>query len=160
MEHLKLHSNFGDVPLATFSTHDGHSVQDDYVATSSGIYVSAGSQRTVEFAHLVKGANHEPVVVDILVRPGASKLVMSRRKPKYDRKKLTLPAIQHLVREGLATIVVPPRHIEQTTRCHIISEAVGEVLAAAAPPSRRPPKTRWVSNETLTAVDFRDQIFK
>ena len=157
---LSLANNIADDPLPTFESWTGSTVQDDYVATSSNISTVRNSQRIIDFAHSAEAAYHEPVALDIKIHASPMDVVASRRAPAFDRSKLKDPVIQQAIVDRLAVIEVPPKHLEQTTRCHLLSSAIHDVLVSEAPLERKVPRQSWISEHTMKAIAVRDRLFK
>ena len=82
---LGLASNIGDTALPTFVTTNGHTVQEDYVVTSSDIQVTPRSQEIHSFAHSAKGGYHEPLMMAMKLVPRPVKVARSRRVAEFDR---------------------------------------------------------------------------
>ena len=50
--------------------------------------------------------------------------------------------------------------MEQSTRAHVVSNAIIEVLAAAALVATKVPGQSWISQRTLQIIERRDIVFK
>ena len=104
----------------------------------------SGFARVADFAHLVDHAHHEPILLDVIFEPSSVKVPVSRRSLGFDRLKLQDPEVVENVKAGLAKIVVAGRHVEQSSRCHIIAEAVRGVLQREAPKAEKKQKQTCV----------------
>ena len=157
---LQLASNVSPSPLASYWFDEEKFVQDDYVLTSVGLEVEAHSQRIVEWAHQPDGGYHEPVAIRLKVMPKPRVASVSRRVPQFDRNKLQDPAVQEKIRTDLASIVAPPIHFEQSTRSHVLTQAVRNVIENAAPKERKPKRQHWLSATSKSLIEARDLVFK
>ena len=77
---------------------------------------------------------------------------------KFDKRKLADPVVVNAVKQGLASIPLPGRDIEQTSRTHIINESIREVLHEHAPAELQVPRTSWISDVTMAVIEYRNWI--
>lgn len=109
-------------------------------------------------AHLVLHGNHELLATDFVIKPGSEQIPVSRRQLVFDKHKLKDPAVAEAVRNELASIPLPGRHIEQTSRSFIVLSVVQTLLCTHAPKDRKTPKNHWITEGTLLLIEFKDNL--
>ena len=152
-------ANIGMEPGPTYTTLQGTSFQDDYILTSPKAKVVGGLPCIVEFAHSSLGGYHEPLVATVEFEHESTHCIQSRRRAGFCRNSLKDPAVQNYVKGRLAEIVPPPCHVEQSTRSHVVSEKIHEILVEAAPMPQKAAKKSWMSEQTRRAICLRDETF-
>ena len=110
------------------------------------------SLQTLVIAHTVKHGYHEPATATFKVIPGQEWVTRSRRKLQYDKAKLRGPAVQARLRHVLSSVILPPLHIEQSSRAFIIDKAFVKAASELAPRERRGPKRQWISQITREII--------
>ena len=98
------------------------------------------------------------VIMDVVINCGARDTSVSRRKLRFDKRKLQDPQVVASLKHELGKILVPSRDIEQRSRAHIVNEAISEVLEAVAPLEQKVPRQHWVSDHTMIIIEYRNWL--
>ena len=93
---------------------------------------------TVDFAHLVKSGHHEMVIMDVVINCGVRDTSVSRRKLRFDKRKLQDSLVVAALKHELGKIPLSSRDIGQSSRNHIVNEAISEVLKQLHRWTRKP----------------------
>ena len=113
-----------------------------------------------DFAHAAEATYHEPVVLSVKMRVEVQQVTASRRIPGYDRSQLQHPVVKQELRRRLQEVETPSKHVEQSTRAHVVNESIRGILADIAPKPRKVPRQRWITALTMEIIDLRDSAFK
>ena len=110
----------------------------------------------VPFVHNAAASFHEPVRIQLRVQPKPMFILGPRRVMEFDRNQLAYPAVRSRVIERLGEIRTPSKYVEQSSRAHVVTEAVRGILEDVAPKSRKTPHQHWISQRTMKLIEERD----
>ena len=106
----------------------------------------------------MKHGYHEPVTATFKVIPGQEWVTRSRRKLPYDKAKLREPVVQARMRQVLTSVILPPLHIEQSSRAFIVDKVLVKAASELAPRGQRGPKQQWISQITREIIEKRNAV--